>query len=159
MRFNEMMAGVRADVTVKVFGDDFKELERLSTEIRDLLSKIPGSGDVEFDAFGRSPLLEIKPDRDALRRYNMQAGDLNHAIATALAGKEVGTVIEGNQRFPIVVRSLENARRSVDIMKRLPVRADDGKALVAFDDRADFLARQRRGNGVIEVARLHVVTA
>jgi len=129
MRFNEMMAGVRADIAVKVFGDDFEELERLSTEIRDLLRKIPGSGDVEFDAFGRSPMLEIKPDRDALRRYNMQAGDLNHAIATALAGEEVGTVIEGNRRFPIVVRLAENARRNVDTMKRLPVRADEGGLL------------------------------
>jgi cobalt-zinc-cadmium resistance protein CzcA len=129
MRFNEMMAGVRADIAVKVFGDDFKELERLSTEIRDLLRKIPGSGDVEFDAFGRSPLLEIKPDRDALRRYNMQAGDLNHAIATALAGEEVGTVIEGNRRFPIVVRLAEDARRSVDTMKRLPVRTEAGGLL------------------------------
>jgi cobalt-zinc-cadmium resistance protein CzcA len=129
MRFNEMMAGVRADIAVKVYGDDFKELERLSTEIRDLLRKIPGSGDVEFDAFGRSPLLEIKPDRDALRRYNMQAGDLNHAIATALAGEEVGSVIEGNRRFPIVVRLAEDARRSVDTMKRLPVRTEAGGLL------------------------------
>jgi len=129
MRFNEMMAGVRADIAVKVFGDDFKELERISTEIRDLLRKIPGSGDVEFDAFGRSPLLEIKPDRDALRRYNMQAGDLNHAIATALAGEEVGSVIEGNRRFPIVVRLAEDARRSVDMMKRLPVRTEAGGLL------------------------------
>ncbi|MBL9171332.1 MAG: efflux RND transporter permease subunit [Verrucomicrobiales bacterium] len=129
MRFNEMMAGVRADIAVKVFGDDFKELERLSTEIRDLLRKIPGAGDVEFDAFGRSPLLEIKPDRDALRRYNLQAGDLNQAIATALAGEEVGTVIEGNRRFPIVVRLAEDARRSVDTMKRLPVRTDVGGLL------------------------------
>ena len=129
MRFNEMMAGVRADIAVKVYGDDFKELERLSTQIRDLLRKIPGSGDVEFDAFGRSPLLEIKPDRDALRRYNVQAGALNHAIATALAGEEVGTVIEGNRRFPIVVRLAENARRSVDTMKRLPVRTEAGGLL------------------------------
>ncbi|MCI0541655.1 MAG: CusA/CzcA family heavy metal efflux RND transporter [Verrucomicrobiales bacterium] len=129
MRFNEMMAGVRADIAVKVFGDDFKELERLSTEIRDLLRKIPGSGDVEFDAFGRSPLLEIKPNRDALRRYNMQAGDLNHAIATALAGEEVGTVIEGNRRFPIVVRLAEDARRSLETLKRLPVRAEGGGLL------------------------------
>lgn len=129
MRFNEMMAGVRADLAVKVYGDDFKELERLSTEIRDLLRRIPGSGDVEFDAFGRSPLLEIKPDREALRRYNMQAGDLNHAIATALAGEEVGSVIEGNRRFPIVVRLAENARRSVDTMKRLPVRTEAGGLL------------------------------
>ncbi len=129
MRFNEMMAGVRADIAVKVFGDDFKELERLSTEIRDLLRKIPGGGDVEFDAFGRSPLLEIKPDRDALRRYNMQAGNLNHAISTALAGEEVGSVIEGNRRFPIVVRLAEDSRRSVDTMKRLPVRTETGGLL------------------------------
>jgi len=130
MRFNEMMAGVRADIAVKVFGDDFKELERLATEIRDLLRKIPGSGDVEFDAFGRSPLLEIKPDRDALRRYSLQAAQLNHAVATALAGEEVGTVIEGNRRFPIVVRLAEDARRSVETMKRLPVRTEAGGLLV-----------------------------
>jgi cobalt-zinc-cadmium resistance protein CzcA len=129
MRFNEMMAGVRADLAVKVYGDGFKELERLATEIRDLLRRIPGSGDVEFDAFGRSPLLEIKPDREALRRYSMQAGDLNHAIATALAGEEVGSVIEGNRRFPIVVRLAEDARRSVDTMKRLPVRTEAGGLL------------------------------
>lgn len=129
MRFNEMMAGVRADIAVKIYGEDFKELERLSTEIRDLMRQIPGSGDVEFDVFGRSPLLEMKPDRDALRRYNLQAGDLNHAIATALAGEEVGTVIEGNRRFPIVVRLAENARRNIEMMKRLPVRTDGGGLL------------------------------
>jgi cobalt-zinc-cadmium resistance protein CzcA len=84
---------------------------------------------VEFDAFGRSPLLEIKPDRDALRRYNLHAEDMNRAIATALAGSEVGTVIEGSRRFPIVVRFTEDARRSVDVMKRLPVRTDEGGLL------------------------------
>jgi cobalt-zinc-cadmium resistance protein CzcA len=129
MRFNEMMAGVRADIAVKVYGDDFKELEQIAIQIRDLLQKIPGSGDVVFDAFGRSPLLEIKPDRDALRRYALQAGNLNHAIATALAGEEVGTIIEGNRRFPIVVRLAEEARRSTDTMKRLPVRTEGGGLL------------------------------
>jgi heavy metal efflux system protein len=137
MRFNEMMAGVRADIAVKIYGDDFTELERLATEIRDLLRKIPGGGDVEFDAFGRSPLLEIKPDRDALRRYNLQAANLNHAIGTALAGEEVGTVIEGNRRFPIVVRLTEDARRSTDTMKRLPVRTDQG-GLLALGQVARF---------------------
>ncbi len=144
MRFNEMMAGVRADLAVKVFGDDFKELERVSTEIRDLLRKIPGSGDVEFEAFGRSPLLEIKPDRDALRRYNMQAGDLNHSISTALAGEEVGTVIEGNRRFPIVVRLAEDARRNVDTMKRLPVRTDAG-GLLTLGQVAKFQMEEQVG--------------
>ncbi|ODU23833.1 MAG: cation transporter [Verrucomicrobia bacterium SCN 57-15] len=129
MRFNEMMAGVRADIAVKIYGDDFKELEQLAIQIRDLLRTIPGGGDVVFDAFGRSPLLEIKPDRDALRRYALQSGDLNHAIATALAGEEVGTIIEGNRRFPIVVRLAEDDRQSTDTMKRLPVRADGGGLL------------------------------
>ena len=129
MRFNEMMAGVRADIAVKIYGDDFKELERLGTEVRDLLRQISPESDVELEAFGRSPLLEIKPDRAALRRYNLQTGDMNRAIAAALAGEEVGTVIEGNRRFPIVIRLSEDARRSVDVMKRLPVRADEGGLL------------------------------
>jgi cobalt-zinc-cadmium resistance protein CzcA len=129
MRFNEMMAGVRADIAVKVYGNDFKELERIGTEIRDLLRKIPGSGDVEFDAFGRSPLLEIKPDRDALRRYNLHADDLNRAIASALAGEETGLVIEGNRRFPIMVRLAEGGRQDIEVMKRLPVRTEGGGLL------------------------------
>jgi cobalt-zinc-cadmium resistance protein CzcA len=129
MRFNEMMAGVRADIAVKVYGDDFKELERIATEIRDVLRRIPGSGDVEFDAFGRSPLLEIKPDRDALRRYSLPAEAMNRAIATGLGGQEVGSVIEGNRRFPIVVRLSEDARGDVEMMKRLPVRTDGGGML------------------------------
>jgi cobalt-zinc-cadmium resistance protein CzcA len=129
MRFNEMMAGVRADIAVKIYGDDFKELERIATEVRDLLRRIPGGGDVEFDAFGRSPLLEIKPDRDALRRFNLDTEHLNHAVAAALAGEEVGTMIEGNRRFPIVVRLSETARNDLETMKRLPVRAEDGGLL------------------------------
>lgn len=126
MRFNEMMAGVRADIAVRIFGEDFKELERIATEIRDLLRQIPGSGDVEFDAFGRSPLLEIKPDRDALRRYNLDTEQLNRAVAASLAGEQVGTIIEGNQRFPIVVRLAEDARNNLETMKHLPVRTEDG---------------------------------
>ncbi len=126
MRFNEMMAGVRADIAIKIYGDDFAELERLGTQVRDLVRQIPGSGDVEFDSFGRSPVLEIKPDRAAIRRYNLQAGDVNRAITTALAGNEVGTVIEGNRRFPIVVRLAEDSRGKVDVIKRVPVRADEG---------------------------------
>jgi cobalt-zinc-cadmium resistance protein CzcA len=129
MRFNEMMAGVRADLAVKLYGDDFAELERLATAIRDLLRKIPGGGDVEFDAMGRSPLLEIRPDREALGRYNLHAEEMNRAIATALAGQEVGTVISGNRRFPIVVRLAEQARQSLDTMKSLPIRTDGGGLL------------------------------
>jgi cobalt-zinc-cadmium resistance protein CzcA len=129
MRFNEMMAGVRADIAVKIYGDDFKELERIATETRDLLRKLSPESDIEFDAFGRSPLLEIKPDRDALWRLNLPTEELNRAVASALAGEEAGSIIEGNRRFPIVVRLAEDARGDIEMMKRLPVRTDQGGLL------------------------------
>ena len=129
MRFNEMMAGVRADIAVKIYGDDFATLERLATEIRDLVRLIPGSGDVEFDSFGRSPLLEIKPDRAALRRYHVQAAAMNRAIVSALAGEEAGTIIDGNRTVPIVVRLADDVRCDVSLMKRVPVRVGDGGLL------------------------------
>lgn len=129
MRFNEMMAGVRADIAIKIYGDDFAVLEQLATQVRDLARAIPGAGDVEFDAFGRTPLLEILPDRAALRRYNLQTADVNRAIAASLAGEEVGAVIEGNRSFPIVVRLAEDARANTEVAKRVPVRTDGGGLL------------------------------
>jgi cobalt-zinc-cadmium resistance protein CzcA len=84
---------------------------------------------VEFDAFGRSPLLEIRPNRDVLRRFNLQTEELNQVVATALAGEEVGNIIEGNRRFAIVVRLAEDARGNIEMMKRLPVRTDEGGLL------------------------------
>ncbi len=137
MRFNEMMAGARADIAVKVFGDDFGEIERLCLEIRDLLRPLSGGGDVEFDTFGRSPLLEIKPNWEALRRFSMHSSDINRAIATGLAGQEVGAVIEGNRHYPIVVRLAEDARRNLESMKRLPVRSEEG-GLLALGQLATF---------------------
>jgi len=151
MRFNEMMAGVRADLAVKIYGDDFKELETLGTQVRDLLRELSPESDVEFDPFGRAPLLEIKPDRDAARRYNLHAEEMNRAIATALAGQETGLLIEGNRRSHIVVRLAEDARQRVEVMKRLPVRTDQGGLLtlgqVATFTMADEVASITRESG------------
>jgi cobalt-zinc-cadmium resistance protein CzcA len=129
MRFNEIMAGARADLVCKIYGDSFEELERLAGEVRTVLQDLPGGKESEFDAIGRVPMLEIKPDRDALQRYNIHAEDLNRVVATALAGGHVGTLIEGNRRFPIVVRLAEPLRMDMETMKRLPVRTDDGGLL------------------------------
>jgi len=129
MRFNEIMAGARADLVCKIYGDSFEELERLAGEVRAVLQVLPGGKESEFDAIGRVPMLEITPDRDALRRYNVHAEDVNRVVETALAGARVGTLIEGNRRFPIVVRLAESLRRDVDAMRRLPLRTDDGGLL------------------------------
>lgn len=137
MRFNEILEGTRADIAVKVFGEDFAEIEKIASEAREILEKIPGATDVELDALGKSPLLEIVPKREAMGKYNLHAAELNAVVHTALAGKEVGKLIEGNRRFDIVVRLNEELRERIDDLQRLPVRLDDG-GLLTLGQVADF---------------------
>ncbi len=137
MRFNEILEGTRADIAVKVFGEDFAIIERIASEIREVLETVPGAADVEFDALGKSPLLEIVPKREAMSKYNLHAAELNRVVGTALAGQEVGKLIEGNRRFDIVVRLSEELREKIDDLNRLPVRVDDG-GLLTLGQVADF---------------------
>ena len=85
MRFNEMLEGIRADIAVKIFGNDYDVLERLGSEMKEVLEQIPGTregeGEVEFETTGRAPMLEIRVKRDVLARYNLHAADVNQAIA------------------------------------------------------------------------------
>jgi len=137
MRFNEILEGTRADIAVKVFGEDFAVIEKIASETREILEKIRGAADVEFDALGKSPLLEVVPKREAMSKYNIHAAELNAVVKTALAGREVGKLIEGNRRFDIVVRLSEELREKIDDLKRLPVRVDDG-GLLTLGQVADF---------------------
>ena len=133
MRFNEMLEGIRADIAVKIFGNDYDVLERLGSEVKQVLEQIPGTregeGEVEFETTGRAPMLEIRVKRDVLARYNLHAADVNQAIATALGGQNVGMLIEGNRRFEIVVRLSENDRQNLDVVRALPVRVGDSGML------------------------------
>lgn len=125
MRFNELMEGVRADIAVKIFGDDYDTLEKIAGEVKGVLEKVPGADEVEFEPSGRLPMLEISPRRDVLRRHNLHVGDLNQTVHTALAGETVGSLMEGNRRFDIVVRLPESARQDNDVIRQLPVRVGE----------------------------------
>ena len=129
LRFNEIMAGARADLVCKIFGDTYDEMERLAGEVREVLVRIPGGTETEFDSIGKNPMVEIQPDRDALRKFNVHADDLNRLVETALAGKEVGTLIEGNRRTPIVVRLADERRNDLAAMERLPLHTEQGGLL------------------------------
>jgi heavy metal efflux system protein len=137
MRFNELLEGVRSDLSVKVIGHDYDVMERLATQIKGILDAVPGAGEVEFEAQGRAPVLEILINRDALRRHNLQAGEVNRAISTALAGQTVGLVYEGNRRFEIVVRLKGELRDRLEEIRNLPVRVGE-HGLVPLGKVADF---------------------
>jgi len=129
MRFNEILEGTRADISVKIFGENYDEIERIATQVKGILEKIPGAAEVEFDAMGRAPMLEIKLDRTGANKYNVHAKEINETIAGALAGDEAGKLIEGNQRIDIVVRMPEAQRQNLDTIRTLPVRTNEGGLL------------------------------
>ncbi len=133
MRFNEMLEGIRADIAVKIFGNDYDALERLGSEVKEILEQIPGTregeGEVEYETTGRSPMMEIRARRDVLSKYNVHAGEINQTIATALGGETVGTMIEENRRFDIVVRLAESERENIEAIRALPVRVGDAGLL------------------------------
>jgi cobalt-zinc-cadmium resistance protein CzcA len=141
MRFNEMLEGIRADIAVKIFGNDYDVLERLGDQVKEVLEQIPGTregeGEVEYETTGRAPMLEIRVKRDVLAKYNLHAGDINQTIGAALGGETVGTMIEQNRRFDIVVRLAEADRESLETIRALPVRVGDF-GLLPLGDLADI---------------------
>lgn len=142
MRFNEILEGTRADIAVKVFGDDYAEIEKIAGEVREILEKVPGAADVEFDALGKAPLLEVTPNREAMANYNVHADEINQAVENAMAGGEPGVIIDGNRRYPIIVRMPETLRAKVDEMKKLPLRTSEG-GLVTLGQVADFTVDEK----------------
>ncbi len=125
MRFNEMLEGTKAELAVKIFGNDYDVLEKLAEQIKDILEKTPGAAQVEYETEGRTPQLQMDVKRATLQRYSLQAGEVNKAVNAALAGQEVGQIIEGNRRYDIVVRMPEQLRADVEQIKKLPVRVGD----------------------------------
>jgi len=142
MRFNEILEGTRADIAVKVFGEDYPTIERIAGDVRELLETISGAADVEFDALGKAPMLEIALNREAMTRYNLHAAEINSVIDHALAGEDIGLLIEGNRRFPVVVRLDEDLRKRVEVMKSLPLRTEDG-GLLQLGQVAEFKVEEQ----------------
>ncbi|MEL0028480.1 MAG: efflux RND transporter permease subunit, partial [Perlucidibaca sp.] len=121
MRFNELISGVRADVAVKVFGDDMQLLLDNGRRVAALLSGIPGAADVKVEQVDGLPVLTLQLQRAALARYGLAVTDVQETLATALAGQTAGQVFEGDRRFDLVVRLPEALRSDIDALQRLPV--------------------------------------
>ncbi len=121
MRFNELIAGVRSDVAVKVFGDQMEVMEETGGQIEDVLKQVPGAVDVKLEQTTGLPVLTIAIDRPMIARYGLNIADVQEVIEIAIGGKEAGQIFEGDRRFAILVRLPEKLRTDLEALKRLPI--------------------------------------
>lgn len=133
LRFNELLEGVRADVALKVFGDDMDKISDIGSQAAAIIRTVEGAGDVEEETKGKSPLLRITPrDRD-LHRMGLAKESVLGTVETALGGKEAGSVFEGVLRFPIIVRLNEEDRSDIHNVKTVPVGVGDNVTVPLAD--------------------------
>lgn len=121
MRFNELLEGTRADVSVKIFGPDLQKNMEIAKQVQTVVSQISGAGDVEVDLAGTSPVLKIEPQHEKLNQYGALTSDVLDTVSIALGGQEVGHIYEGDKKFPIVIRLNENERSDLETIQNLPV--------------------------------------
>lgn len=142
MRFNELLSGVRADVAVKVFGDDLDELLAIGQRIEGLMGQVAGAQDISLEQATGLPMMQIEPRREALARYGLSVDDVQSVIRTSLAGTRAGQIFEGDRRFDVIVRLPEHLRTNIALLERLniplPARADGRIETIPLRELADI---------------------
>ena len=136
LRVSELIAGVRSDVAIQVYGEDLGELRRLGDQIARVVSEIPGADDVKVEQISGLPILTVRIDRGAAGRYGVPAGDVLAAVE-ALGGKRVGVVLDGEKRFALQVRFPPEVRNDEAAIARIPIAGTEG-ALVPLGEVATF---------------------
>jgi cobalt-zinc-cadmium resistance protein CzcA len=121
MRFNELIAGIRSDVAVKLYGDDFDKLTPTAEAIAKVLQAIPGAADVKAEQTAGLPVMNVEIDRAAIARHGLNIADVQDVIAVAIGGREAGLVFEGDRRFDLMVRLPDDIRRDISNLPNLPI--------------------------------------
>ena len=151
MRFNELISGVRADLGIKVFGDDLDQLVKTANEILSIVNSVEGAADGRVEQVTGLPTLSIRPKRVALGRYGVNVSDLQDWVSAAVGGESAGIMYEGDRRFELIVRLPETLRRDVNRLKYLPLPLPNGDYVpleeVATLDIAPAPAQISRENG------------
>ncbi len=128
-RVDEMVTGVRSQIAVKIFGDDLTDLGRISEQVARLMRSVPGARDIRIERLSGQQSLAIDIDRKAIARHGINVSEVQSLIETAIGGKEVGLLYEGERRFGIAVRFPESARNSVETIRNILLRAPNGAML------------------------------
>ena len=125
MRFNELIAGVRSDVAIKIIGDDLEQLAASAERVVGIVTAIDGAEDVQAEQVTGLPFVEIVPDRLRLSQLGLNVEDVQKVVSAATAGANAGQIFEGDRRFDIVVRLPESIRQDRSVLDRLPVPLPD----------------------------------
>ena len=162
MRFNELISGVRADVAVKIYGDDLEVLREAGEAATAVLSQVPGAADTRMEQVSGLPMLTVRPDRVAISRLGLDVADVQDAVRTAMGGTVAGQVFEGDRRFDLVVRLPEALRADPQTLMRLPIALPEirghAEDLVAtsFDPLRDALGHGRSYVPLGELAQIEL---
>lgn len=154
LRTAELIAGVRSDIAVKVFGDDLDTLREVAEKISKVISKVSGAADVKVEQTAGLPQLSIEADRDAIARYGINVQDVNNVVESIVAGQPAGIVYEGEQRFDMIVRLTEGSAQDVESIRKLlisapPLTAGGSGALIPLS----ALAKIKVEEGPAQISR------
>ncbi len=126
MRFNELITGVRADVAIKIFGDDLSVLAIKANELKKLIKDVEGASDIIIEKIEGLPQMSVLFNRSKIARYGLNISDVNQLISMGFAGETVGNVFEGEKRFDLVIRLDKNNRKNLSSLQHLYVDTPSG---------------------------------
>ena len=129
MRVEELISGVRATLAAKLYGPELAELDRLSAQLKEVISKVPGVADLSLEANIGKPQIKIEIDRDALARFGLNADEVLTLVRSGLGNESVTTLIDGVKRFEITAPLHDAARQSVATLGGIPLRTADGAVI------------------------------
>jgi len=141
MRVEELISGVRATLAAKLYGQDLKELDRISQQVKNAISQVSGVADLSLEANLGKPQIQIRVNREQLARYGMNADEVLTVVRTGIGNEPVSTLIDGVKRFDITVRLNDAAKMSVDAIRNIPLRSSNG-AIVPLHKVSDVSVKE-----------------
>jgi cobalt-zinc-cadmium resistance protein CzcA len=147
-RVDEMVTGVRSDIAVKVFGDDLDQLKKIAGQIGKVAQGLQGAQDLRIERISGQQYLTVEIDRQAIARLGMNVSDVNDVLETAIGGKEVTEIFEGERRFPGVVRLPERFRNNVEAISNVLITSPNGAQVRLVD-----VAKIRVMDGPAQISR------
>lgn len=129
LRFNELLSGVRSDLAIKIYGDDFSKLSQTAKEVSKVIGEIKGAADMRVEQIGGQQTLVINTDKNTASAYGITSNDIVQDVASAIGGREIGKVFEGDKRFDIAIRLGDDVKNNIALINSIPIKTQNGGSI------------------------------